>query len=227
MVARLRVTPVPEAPESRLPESAPASAPSAPPLIGPAYAYLARLASLHDEAAETAHLANLLGRAPWIAGFLGTASIAVALVAPWTVALAVWLGLMAIGLAAIGHNYTKAIAAPFDRNALRTFARSFSACLIYAGAAWGAGLFLALPASLAGAIAFPALAAAVLAFVLKARDLAFSFLVPATLMGAFCVLMQNGNTAAASGIVAAGLVVAGITLLFERLSQATPRPQAG
>src|SRR5215469_7546049 len=226
MVARLRVTPAPEAPESRLPESAPSSAPSSPFAV-PAHAYLARLASLHDEAAETAHLANLLGRAPWIAGFLGAASIAVGLVAPWTTALAVWLGLMAIGIGAIGHNYAKAIAAPFDRNALRTFARNFSACLIYAGAAWSAGLFLAVPASLAGAIAFPALAAAVLAYVLKARDLAFSFLVPATAMGAFCVLMQNGNTAAASGIVAAGLVVAGATLLFERLLQAAPRPQAG
>lgn len=222
MVARLRVTPVPEAPESRLPESAPSF-----PLATPAHAYLARLASLHDEAAETAHLANLLGRAPWIAGFLATASIAVALVAPWTTALAVWLGLMAIGIGAIAHNYAKAMEAPFDRHALRTFARNFSACLLYAGAAWSAGLFLAVPASLAGAIAFPALAAAVLAYVLKARDLAFSFLVPATVMGAFCVLMQNGNTAAASGIVAAGLVVAGATVLFERLTQATPRPQAG
>src|SRR5215469_2042961 len=104
MVARLRVTPVPEAPESRLPESAPSF-----PLVIPAHAYLARLASLHDEAAETAHLANLLGRAPWIAGFLGTAVLATALVSPWTPSLAAWLALMATGIAAIAYNYSKTI----------------------------------------------------------------------------------------------------------------------
>jgi hypothetical protein len=63
--------------------------------------------------------------------------------------------------------------------------------------------------------------------VLKTRDLALSFLVPATLMGAFAILMRDGNVAAASGIVAAGLVVAGTFTLFERLTQAMPRPKAG
>ena len=228
MVARLRVTPVPEAPSSPLPDYEPSSAPSSP-LTAPAHAYLARLAALHDEAAETAHLANLLGRAPWVAGALGVAALATQLAALGTAASAVWLGLVAIGIGAIGYNYAKAIEAPFDRAALQNFARSFSACLIYAGAAWGAGIFLAMPATLGlvASVAFPAVAAAIVAVFLKTRALAFSFLVPAIAMSVFCALMRDGTVTAAFGIVAGGLVVAAALMLFERFTQAAPRTQAG
>src|SRR5580698_7502204 len=121
MSARLRMTPVPELPE---PQAAEIPAPDATAV--PAHAYLARLAALHDEAAETAHLANLLGRAPWVAGLLGLG----ALVTAWfcagsvsSVSLGVWLMLVTVAVAAVGRSYGQAIEAPFDRTALKAFAR--------------------------------------------------------------------------------------------------------
>jgi hypothetical protein len=227
MAARLRMTPAPEAPELQ-PVAPPSQTPDAP--ATPAHNYLARLAALHDEAAETAHLANLLGRAPWIAGLLGLG----ALVTAWfcagsvsSVSLGVWLMLVTVAVAAVGRSYGQAIEAPFDRTALKAFARNLSAILLYAGAAWGAGLFLALPDSvgLAGTIAFTATLSALVAGILRARDMAFSFLVPATAVGAFCTLMRDANLTDALGILAGGLLVAAAATLLERLMTAASRAE--
>jgi hypothetical protein len=217
MSARLRMTPAPEMPE---PQTVELPAPDATAI--PAHAYLARLAALHDEAAETAHLANLLGRAPWVAGLLGVSALATAVFCAQAVSaasLAVWLVLMTAAVAAIGRIYSKAIEAPFDRATLTTFVRSLSAILLYAGAAWGAGLFLALPSTLGlpGSIAFTATVTALMAGVLRARDMAFSFLVPATAMAAFCALMRDANLTATFGILAGGLLVGSAASLLDRL----------
>lgn len=217
MSARLRMTPVPE-----IPEQQPVELPAPNSLALPAHAYLARLAALHDEAAQTAHLANLLGRAPWAAGLLGVSALTTTFFCVGTVSapsLAVWLILMTAAVAAVGRAYSKAIEVPFDRAALKTFARSLSAILLYAGAAWGAGLFLALPSTLGlpGSIAFTATVTALIAGTLRARDMTFSFLVPATAMGAFCALMRDANLTATFGILAGGLVVGAATSLLDHL----------
>ena len=226
MAARLRMTPAPEAPE--LQPVAPPATPDMP--ATPAHAYLGRLAALHDEAAETAHLANLLSRAPWTAGLLGLGALATAFFCAGSVssvALGMWLMLVTVAVAAVGRIYGKAIEAPFDRSTLKSFARSLSAILLYAGAAWGAGLFLALPDSvgLAGSIAFTATISALVAGILRARDMAFSFLVPATAVGAFCTLMRDANLTDALGILAGGLLVAAAATLLERLMTAASRPE--
>jgi hypothetical protein len=226
MVARLRMTPAPDAPE---PRPADLQAPEAP---NPAHAYLARLASLHDEAAETAHLANLLGRAPWVAGLFGLGALVTAFFCAGVVSsfsLAAWLMLVTAGVAAIGRSYGKAIEQPFDRPALKDFARSLSAILLYAGAAWGAGIFLALPGelSLAASIAFTATIGAMVAGVLRARDMAFSFLVPATAVGAFSSLMRDASLTDALGILAGGILVAAAATLLERLMTAASRTELG
>ena len=228
MAARLRMTPAPEAPE--LQPVAPSQTPDTP--AAPAHAYLARLAALHDEAAETAHLANLLGRAPWVAGLLGLGALATALFAAGSVSsvsLGVWLILVTVAVAAVGRIYGQAIEAPFDRAALKDFARNLSAILLYAGAAWGAGLFLALPesVSLPGTIAFTATISALVAGILRARDMAFSFLVPVTAVGAFCTLMRDANLTDALGILAGGLLVAAVATLLERLMTAASRTELG
>jgi hypothetical protein len=217
MAATLRVTPAPDMPEPQAVELPVAESPAVP-----AHAYLARLAALHDEAAQTAHLANLLGRAPWVAGLLGVSALVTAFFCAHAVSapsLAVWLLLVTGAVAAIAVRYGKAIEAPFDRTALKIFARNLSAILLYAGAAWGAGLFLALPESLglAGSIAFTATLTALMAGILRARDMAFSFLVPATAMGAFCALMRDANLTATFGILAGGLLVGAATSLLDRL----------
>lgn len=226
MAARLRMTPAPEAPE--LQPAIPS--PSTESAATPAHAYLARLSALHDEAAETAHLANLLSRAPWVAGLLGLAALGTGLLSAGaisSVSLGTWLLLVTVAVAAIARSYGKAIEAPFDRAALKAFARSLSAILLYAGAAWGAGLFLALPDSvgLAGTMAFAATISAFVAGILRARDMAFSFLVPATAIGAFCTLMRDANLTDALGILAAGLLVAAAATLLERLMTTASRAE--
>jgi len=220
------MTPAPEAPELQPAIPSPTTESAAT----PAHAYLARLSALHDEAAETAHLANLLSRAPWVAGLLGLAALGTGLLsagAVSSVSLGTWLLLVTVAVAAIARSYGKAIEAPFDRAALKAFARSLSAILLYAGAAWGAGLFLALPDSvgLAGTIAFAATISALVAGILRARDMAFSFLVPATAVGAFCTLMRDANLTDALGILAGGLLVAAAATLLERLMTAASRPE--
>lgn len=217
MAANLRLAPIPHGtgPEHSRPDVATA-------LSAPAHAYLARLAALHDEAAETAHLANLLGRAPWAASALGAAALGAAAASAMKVSsapLAVWLGLLALGIAAIARSYAKALEAPFDGATLKAFARGLSAMLAYAGAAWGAGVFLALPehAGPITLILFIAAMSALIAAILRARDLSHSFVASASVMGAFCALMRDGNIAAAAGILAGGLLVAGAAILVERL----------
>jgi len=226
MAASLRVSPTPQ-------ENVPLTtepAVAAPISQIPVHAYLARLAALHDEAAQTAHLANLLGRAPWAAAALGGSALATALVSASSTSvapLAVWLALVAAALLTILRTYGRAIAAPFEKAALKAFAKDLSAILLYAGFAWGAGLFLVLPASVgpAGAIAFTAGIAALLAAILRARDIALCFLVPATAMGAFGALMGSGGGVAAAGILAGGLVVAAAANVLDHLS--ATRPQHG
>ncbi len=224
MAASLRGTPLPPAPAAVTRVKAPDA--DAGLLAAAPHAYLARLAALHDEAAETAHLANLLGRAPWAAAALGTATLASAALAAAqsvsTTGLFIWLLLMGASVMAIARVYGRAIAAPFERMILKGFAHDLSAILLYAGFAWGAGLFLALPADTAivPCVAFTAGLAIVLAIVVRTRDVALCFLVPATAMGAFAALMRPaaGNGATMLAILAGGLVAAGAAALLERWS---------
>lgn len=203
--------------------SAPAPAAPKPEFAKPVHAYLARLAALHDEAAETAHLANLLGRAPWVATILGVAALAVAALSTASAwAVTIWLALIAAGIVAIARAYNQSIHAPFERTTLKGFAQDVSASLLYLGFAWGAAVFLVLPADLgvAAAVAFTAGTATILAGVLRARDVAFCFLVPASAMGAFCALMRpvDANFAVMAAILAGGAVAAGAAYLIERIS---------
>lgn len=223
MAVSLRVSPVPQEPQK--PE---AGLPAA--LVRPTHAYLARLAALHDEAAATAHLANLLGRSPWIAAIIGAAALSTGLAGGvGTAGLAVWLGLTAIAVTAILRAYAKAIDAPFDRTNLKGFAATLSAALLFAGFAWGAGFLLALPegTGLAGSLLFALGPAAVLAAVLRARDVAFCFLVPAAAMSAFAALMQGFDLSAALAILAGGILVAAANYGLERLSPHRLDPQLG
>lgn len=222
MASGLRMTPAPE-PQTTDPGIA-------SPFKFPAHAYLARLAALHDEAAETAHLANLLGRAPWAVGALGTAALATAVLSPpaESVSSLVWLALVAIALIAIGHAYGRAMEAPFDRPALKNFARSLASALLFAGTTWGAGLSLTLPAhpTLAGALAFVAGISLVLTSLLRARSLALYFLAPATMMGMLCTLMNGASAIVTFGILASGISVAAGAGLFERSGSLALHAQA-
>ncbi len=227
MASSLRMTLSPRNKEPRRLES---TVPAA--LAAPARAYLARLATLHDEAAETAHLANLLGRAPWAAGALGVAvlanSIWFAQAASPTATLA-WFVLTIAAVTAIVRAYGHAIRSPFDGDVLKGFTRNLSAILLFAGAVCGSGLFLVVPSGigLAGSIAFTMGLTAPLAVILRTRDMTFCFLGPATMMGIFCALMRGLDGRATIGVLAGGVAVATLSVLWEHLATPAPRVRQG
>jgi hypothetical protein len=203
-------------------DAAPSNAALSPENSGGPRAHIARLAELHDEAAETALLANLLGRMPYIAAALAAAGGAVALLSHAAVPpLLTWLVLVAAGLIAVMRAYVTTIAAPFERAPLRFFARDLQAIMLYVGFAWGAGSFLALPATVGvlQALAFSAGAIVLVALVVRASDAVACFAIPVTVLSVAAALIQpfaNGALASAA-ILAAGLLVMAASYFSERM----------
>jgi hypothetical protein len=192
---------------------------------------LAQLSRLHDEAAETSLLANLLGRAPQVtAALAGCALLTVALSfnAVPTAQIGVWFALAAAGAIAIWRAYARAIQAPFERATLKNFAGDLSAILFYAGFAWGAGAFLALPAQSNPLIVmlFAAAPAALIAGLLRARAPALVFLAPVAGLATLATLIRPlGGLAATGLVIAACAAVAGVTYWAERVSAREPAPE--
>jgi hypothetical protein len=191
-------------------------------------ASLVQLAMLHDEARETALLANLLGRAPYAAAALGGLALVAAGLSFTHVSVAplvTWLVLIAAGVGAIARAYSHTIKAPFERVPLRAFSKDLSAIMFYAGFAWGAGAFLALPseASVPGLLLFSAGTCVAMAVLLRARDQALIFLAPVAGLGALAPLMR-GEAAGLLVVVACG-IAAGLIYAADRLFSPAPMPQ--
>jgi hypothetical protein len=195
---------------------------------------LAQLARLHDEAQETAMLANLLGRTPQVAIALGGCALLAAALTYGAMPIAqtvIWLVLVGAGIGALWRGYAGAIAAPFERASLKNFAADLSAILFYAGFAWGAGAFLALPASwgIAAVAAFAAGPCALVAGFLQSRIPAWAFVAPVGLLTAVAVAIRPlGGGLAEAGLVL--LACAAIGLLsdwMQRLSRPDPSPNLG
>jgi len=181
----------------------------APPKMG-----IAQLALLHDEARETALLANLLGRTSYAAAALAIAALATVLLARGTMPIAepaVWLVLMLIGVGAMARNYARAIQQPFERGILREFAYDLNAIAVYAGFAWGAGAYLALgPQTSPLALAvFAAAVPAIMAVTLRTREISIGFLAPVAGLSAFAAVLRplpEGPLAAAFVLIACAAV---------------------
>jgi hypothetical protein len=193
-------------------------------------AEIARLAALHREAEETALLANLLGRTPYAAAALAIAAgLAVAFAANTmpTAEIVTWLVLMLVGIGSIARAYSQAIAAPFERAALKAFSQDLTSMSVYLGFAWGAGAFLVLPVTgPLAAIAFAGGAAALFASLLRDRDSSLGFTAPvAALCALACVIrpLQGGALTAALVLIACG-AVAGAVLLGQRLVRPSHLP---
>lgn len=154
-----------------------------------------RLAMLHDEARETAILANLLGRTPYVAAALTLFTVA-AIAASYRVLPvaepATWAVLMLIGIGAIIRSYVRTIAQPFELGALREFSADLHAILLYCGFAWGAGAYLALAPQAAPSIllAFTAGAAIVVAAILRAKEISLGFVAPVAALAAFAAVLR-------------------------------------
>jgi hypothetical protein len=183
-----------------------------------------KLAALHVEARETARLANLLGRSAYMVLALPVLTLAALAVGGFSDGLVrplVWTAFMAIATAAIVIAYRHAIGRPFERAALKSFSQDLSAILLFAGFAWGAGTFLAMPTHMpAGAMAlFVAVAAASVGLLLREQEMLFRFLAPATVLTSLaCVLRPSTSGAldlALVLIVSAAIV--GLSMLAERI----------
>lgn len=205
----------------------PASKPSDP------HTELARLAALHTEAQETALLANLVGRAPYAMMGLAIAagiSVAFAATAMPAAEIVAWLILMIAGLGAMARAYSRAIAAPFERPALKAFEQDLMALTVYLGFAWGAGAFLMLPSVIPfSAVTYAAITSAGFAVLLKDRNIALCFLAPAAALSALaCVLRPlPGGTFAAVLVLVASAAVACAILLAARVTAPRPSLQPG
>ncbi len=211
----------------------PVSVPEAKPVPQGPQAEIARLAALHEEARETAELANLLGRAPMLAAAIIasaalTAVLGQALAAP--AAMISWLVLVLIGAGSLLRAYRQAIRAPFERAPLRAFGEDAKAILLYAGFAWGAGAFLALPpaAGDAAIVLFAAGAAVLVALAIRSAAHALVFVVPAAALSAFAAVLRplDGGPLASALVVVACAAVAGAALWMER-RQAGRLPRLG
>lgn len=201
------------APERRQNEIAPTNDPHSPEQA------LGKLAALHEEASETARLANLLGNCPRL--ILALPALALASVwllgggALWTNLL--WLGFVGSAALALSAFTVQTLRRPFARLRLQRFARQTSAGLVYAGFAWGAGAYLILPAddgplSLALFAAAPAVA---VMLTLREREAVFLFLLPSGVLCAFAAVLRpfaDGGLASAAVLIACA-VIAGLAMV--------------
>jgi hypothetical protein len=187
-----------------------ADAPRMPESFAPPGQEIARLALLHDEARETALLANLLGRTPYAAAALAVGALASAILARGTMPIAepaAWLVLTLIGVGAMARSYARAIRQPFERGTLREFSYDLNAIAIYAGFAWGAGAFLVLgpQTSLPALTLFAAAIPLVVAVTLRTREISLGFLAPVAALSAFAAVLRplpEGPLAAAFVLIA-------------------------
>ncbi len=182
---------------------------------------VARLAALHREAEQTARLANLLGRSIHVV-------VALPILAAATLALghvgfaesAAWAAFVLAACGAVAMSWRRTIAQPFERAALKSFSQDLSAILVFAGFAWGAGAFLALPADAGIGVAalFAAGPGAIVAVLLRERECAFLFLAPSAALASFaCVLRPLGDGALDAALVlVACAAVTGCAMLAER-----------
>ena len=191
---------------------------------------IARLKNLHAEAEETARLANLLGRslhAGIALPVLGIVAVGLSDVVNPAAQL-IWCGLVSVISLAMAVAYRHAMKKPFERTALKDFAKDLSAILLFAGFAWGAGAFLALPVGTSGiaAVLFAAVPAIIIAYLLRDREALYLFLAPVGVLSATASLVKPF----ADGVLAAGLIIfacaaiAGASMLHERMTGAPSKP---
>jgi hypothetical protein len=140
----------------------------------------------------------------------------------------VWLVFVGAVAMAMLLAYRHAMKRPFERAALKDYAKDLSAILLFAGFAWGAGAFLALPASTpaVAAISFALLPAGIIAYLLRDRDALALFLAPvAALTAAACLLKPfAGGWMAAGLVIATAAVLIGAAHLYERLTGIPSKP---
>lgn len=191
---------------------------------------LAKLKLLHNEAEETARLANLLGRSLY-------AGIALPVLAILTIGLSVemrpdsqlvWCLFVSAVAGSMLLAYRHAMRSPFERAALKDYAKDLSAILLFAGFAWGSGAFLALPADTAWvpAIMFVAAPSIIIAYLLRDREALMLFLAPSAALTVIASLLKPfaGGVLLAGTIALVCAAIVGVTVLYARAKGVASRP---
>ena len=182
---------------------------------------LQRLAHLHGESVETARLANLLGRTPGAGAALIVGNLVlvglVAGTAP-SFMLGLWTVFIVSAAVWMGYIWRRSIGSAFELTVLKRFVLDLHAVLLYAGFAWGAGVFLGVPwGTGADGLVFHAIGgAAVMGMILRARTATIYFLAPATILPALAALTGPAGMGTAALIVGFALVLALIAEGAER-----------
>jgi len=158
---------------------------------------LARLPALHREAGRELRLSQFLARSPRFCVALMLAGVATLI---WTfhdasrdvlAADFIWATAILIGIAAMTRTTIQGFARSPRLAPLQHTASELRLFLLYTGAAWGAGAFLAMPALPSPALAFvfaigPSL---VCALILKDQEAVIAFSAPVTLLTAGAALL--------------------------------------
>lgn len=192
---------------------------------------ITHLSRLHDEARDTAMLANLLGRTPYAASGLVAAACLTLLSVRGAMPVtekAIWLVLILLAAGAMMRCYLRAIGRPFEHGALREFAYDLNAICICAGFVWGVGGFLALGPqtplwmTVLCAAGLPAFFAAFL----RTREISLGLLAPAAMLFAVAAMLRplpEGMLAAAFVLIASA-AMAGAIFWIDRLFSAPSIP---
>ena len=181
---------------------------------------LALLPRLHEEAVETARLANVMGRVPEAAGVLaalGALTLGASLGSTALAPLLAWSLFVGIGAIMLLVLFARSQAAPFDLTFLRGYAADVNAALLYVGFAWGAGAFLAVPAGAGatGLILFAVTGVAAMAAVLRAKAPTLYFLIPGLGLPIMAAATGSQGLVAASILGLAALATAGLAYALE------------
>ena len=154
---------------------------------------LARLKAVHDEAAETSQLANLLGRSLYVGLLLPVLALAaIGLCDPPLTRGISFAVLVLMGACILLYAHGRAMRAPFDLAVLTTFSADLDAILLYTGFAWGAGAFLILPTNIDPALTtlFSGCTAAIVAMIVRSRRAVIMFAAPVGSFTALAALLR-------------------------------------
>jgi hypothetical protein len=192
---------------------------------------LRRLAFLHEECVETARHAEQLARTPLAAcALIFGCAIVVALSAQSVPlgTLGLWALLVLAGAFGMLRLVQQTERAAFELMPLRAFALDLNAMLLYAGFAWGAGAFLAVPPD-ASALTlewYAVGASLAVTGLFRAPVPTLCFVVPSTSLAVAAALVGAAGTPAAAMIMLLALVLAGSSSWAERRKARLTRPPA-
>ena len=189
---------------------------------------LDRLPILHGESVRAARLTRFLGHAigaAW-ALMLGAGATLVAGGGRSLPENFAWSALVLLAVLALTRTYMRAFAV--RRGPVESLAADLRATILYAGFAWGAGAFLALPtaAGPASLVLFAAIPTLLIAAVMRDRGAVLLFAAPTAMLCASAAILDvaGGLTGAVTVLAVQGVIVMVTLLASDRAAARTLPP---